>query len=262
MRFGCFTTEVGRIGALADMGFDYVELGFRALAPLEDELTFASTRDRILAAPLRAEALSGFIPPFVGLAVVGPSVDRAGLRRYAEMMIARAAQVGAQVVGIGIGRSRMIPEGFPPQRAHDQFRDFLGLVTDLAAPRGITVGLEPLNREETNLINTVPESLAMLREVSRPSLRLTVDYYHLLLAGGSAADLEAAHGLVAHVHTADANRRPPGTEGADQLGLLQALRAIGYDDRLSMECRFTSFDQEAPVALEYLRGLWDQVTSD
>jgi sugar phosphate isomerase/epimerase len=262
MRFGCFTTEVGRIGALADMGFDYVELGFRALASQEDDLAFTATLDRILEAPLRVEALSGFIPPFVGLAVVGPSVDRAGLRRYSETMIARAAQVGARVVGIGIGRSRTIPEGFPPQRAHDQFRDFLGLVTDLAAPRGITVGLEPLNREETNLVNTIPEALATLRQVGRPGLRLTVDYYHLLLAGGTPADVEAARGLVAHVHTADASRRPPGTEGTDQLGLLKALRAIDYDDRLTMECRFTSFDQEAPAALEYLRGLWSHVTSE
>ncbi len=262
MRFGCFTTEIGRIGALADMGFDYVELGFRALAPLDDDIAFAAILDRILAAPLRAEALSGFIPPFVALPVVGPSVDRAALRRYTETMIGRAAQMGAKVVCIGIGRARAIPEGFSVQRAYDQFRDFLGFVTDVAAPKGITVGLEPLNREETNLINTIPESLAMLREVSRPSLRLVVDYYHLLLAGGSAADLEAAQGLVAHVHTADANRRPPGTEGTDQLALLRALRACGYDDRLSIEARFTAFDREAPAALEYLRRLWAQVSSE
>ncbi len=262
MRFGCFTTEVGRIGAMADMGFDYVELGFRALAPLDDDLAFAPILDRVLAAPLRAEALSGFIPPFVGLSVVGPSVDRAALRRYSETMIGRAAQLGAQVVSVGLGRARVIPEAFPLQKAHDQFRDFLGYVTDLAAAKGIIIGLEPLNREETNLINTVPEALAVLREVSRPSLRLTVDYYHLLLAGGSVADLDAAEGLVAHVHTADAERQPPGTAGTDQLALLRALRECGYDDRLSIEARFTAFDREAPAALAYLRGLWAQVSSE
>ena len=262
MRFGCFTTEVARIGAMADMGFDYAELGFRALAPLDDEAAFSAVLDRILAAPLRVEALSGFLPPFVGLSVVGPSVDRAGLRRYTETMIGRAAQVGAKVIGLGTGRARAIPEGFPAPKAYDQFRDFLGFVTDQAAARGITVGLEPLNREETNLINTIPEALAMLREASRPSLRLTVDYFHLLAAGGTAADLEAAQGLVAHVHTADANRRPPGTEGTDQLALFRALRACGYDDRISIEARFTAFDQEAPAALAYLRALWAQVTPE
>jgi sugar phosphate isomerase/epimerase len=262
MRFGCFTTEIGRIGAMADMGFDYVELGFRVLAPLEDEAAATAAVDRILAAPLRAEALSAFIPPFVGLAVVGPAVDRAALRRYSETMLTRAAQVGAKVVTVGMARSRTIPEGFPPQRARDQFRDFLGLVTDLGTTRGITVGLEALNREETNLINTIPESLEMLREVSRPSLRLTIDYYHLFTDGEPLGDVELAEGLVGHIHTADAGRRPPGTEGNDQLALLQALSSIGYDDRLSIECRFTDFDSEAAAALEHLRGLWARASSE
>lgn len=262
MRFGCLTSEIARIGTLADMGFDYVELGFRALAPLDDEVTFLAARDRILDAPLRPEALSGFIPPFVGLAVVGPSVDRAALRRYSETMLNRAAQVGAKIVTIGSGRSRTIPEGFPPQRARDQFRDFLALVADLAIPRGLAVGLEALNREETNLINTVAQAHAMVREVNRPGLRLTVDYYHLFSDGESLAGFQSVRGLVAHIHTADAGRRPPGTEGTDQLALLRALHSIGYDDRLSMECRFTDFDREAPAALAHLRGLWAQVASD
>jgi sugar phosphate isomerase/epimerase len=262
MRFGCFTTEVGRIGTMADMGFDYVELGFRALSPLEDDATFASTLDRILTAPLRAEALSAFIPPFVPLSVVGPSVDRVGLRRYAETMLTRANQVGGKVVTVGIARARTIPEGFPAQKAREQFRDFLSLVADLAAARGLIVGLEALNREETNLVTTIPEALAMIRETSRPSLRLTLDYYHLHSDDEPLGDVEAAGDLVAHAHTADAGRRPPGTEGTDQLAFLQALRTIGYDDRLSMECRFTDFDREAPAALEYLRRLWARVAAD
>jgi sugar phosphate isomerase/epimerase len=262
MRFGCFTTEVGRIGAMADMGFDYVELGFRALVPLEDEESFAATRERILAAPLRAEALSGFFPPFVGLQVVGPEVDRAKVRRYTETMLTRAAQVGGRVIGIGGGRARSIPEGYPINRAREQFRDFLGTVGDLAATRGLTIALEPLNREETNLINTIPEALDLLRELNRPSLRVMVDYYHLFSDGDLIDDLVQAQGMLAHAHTSDAGRRPPGTEGTDQLALLRVLRAIGYEERLTIESRYQDFDREAPVALEYLRNLWAQVTAD
>jgi sugar phosphate isomerase/epimerase len=262
MRFGCFTTEIGRIGAMADMGFDYVELGSRTLAPLEDDLAFTATLDRIIAAPLLPEALSAFIPPFVGLPVVGPEVDRARLRRYAETMLSRAAQVGAKIVTVGSGRSRTIPEGFSPQKAREQLRDFLATAADLATARGLTIALEPLNREETNLINSLPEAQALVRETGRGPLKVTLDYYHFSTDGEPLEDIELAGGLIAHVHTADAGRRPPGTEGTDQRGLLRSLHAIGYDERLSMECRFTDFDREAPAALRYLRGLWSEVTAE
>jgi sugar phosphate isomerase/epimerase len=177
-------------------------------------------------------------------------------------MLTRAVQVGGKVVTVGGGRSRTYPEGFSPRKARDQLRDFLSLVSDLAASRGLDVGLEPLNREETNLINNIPEALELLREVSRPALKLTADYYHLFTDGEPLADLELAVGLIAHVHTADAGRRPPGTAGADQLALLRALSALGYDGRLSMECRFTDFDREASAALGYLRGLWSRIASE
>ncbi len=259
MRFGCTTKEIGRIRPLAEMGYDYVELGFRVLAPLEDDSTFADIRERILDAPIRPEALSGFIPPYVGLKVVGPEVDRAKLRRYLETMLGRAAQVGAKVAVFGSGASRAVPEGFPRARALDQLRDFLALGADVAAARGITLVLEVLNREETNLVNTMDEALALIRSLNRPALRAMVDYYHVLADGQPLDQIRQAGVLLAHAHTADAGRQPPGTAGTDQHAFLAALHAAGYDGRLSVECRFEDFDREAPAALAYLKDAWRSV---
>jgi len=256
MKFGCTTKEIGRIQRLGEMGYDYVELGFRALAPLEDDLTFVPIRERILDAPIRPEALSGFIPPYVGLKVVGPEVDRAKLRRYLETMLGRAAQVGARVAVFGSGPSRTVPDGFPRAKALDQLRDFLALGADLAAARGITLVLEILNQGETNLVNTMDEALELVRSVGRPSLRTMVDYYHVLTDGQSLTQVQQAGALLAHAHTSDAGRRPPGTAGSDQVAFLSALRAAGYDGRLSVECRFEDFDREAPAALAYLKDIW------
>lgn len=260
MRFGCVTAEIGRISALAELGYDYAELSFRTLAPLEGDLAFAAVRDRVLSAGLPVEALSGFIPPFVGLKVVGPDVDRQQLRRYTETMLGRAAQIGAKVAVFGSGASRAVPDGFPRRKAIDQLRDFLAMAADLAAPRQLTIALEVLNREETNLVNTHDEALMLVREVNRPSLRTMADYYHILSDGRPLGAIQSAAGLLAHAHTSDEGRRPPGSAGTDQGAFLRALREAGYDGRLSIECRFQDFAREAPAGLEHLRNAWRLVS--
>jgi sugar phosphate isomerase/epimerase len=257
MRFGCVTSEIGRIQTLGDMGYDYVELRCRALAPLDDDLTFAGVRDRILQATVQVEALSGFIPPYVGLKVVGPDVDRARLRRYTETMLDRGAQVRARVVVFGSGAARTAPDGYPRPRALDQLRDYLTLAADLAAPRGITIALEPLTPGETNLVNDIAEALEVVRSVGRPALRPMIDYYYVLTDGRPLAPVEAAGRLLAHVHTSDADRRTP-AGAANQVDLLAALRRAVYDGRLSVEARFEDFERDAPAALAYLRSVWAQ----
>lgn len=259
MRFGCTTSEVGRIWPLAEIGYDYVELSARTLAPLDDEHTFASIRERILAAPIRPEALCGFIPPYVGLRVVGPEVDRARLRGYVETVLGRASQIGTKVAVFGSGSSRMVPDGYPRAKALDQLRDFLATSAEMAAALGITLAIEVLNRGETNLVNTMDEALALVRDLGRPNLRTMVDYYHVLTDGQSLQQVQQAGSLLVHAHTSDAGRQPPGTGGSDQAAFLSALRSAGYDGRLSIECRFQDFPREASAALAHLKDVWRSV---
>ena len=256
MRFGCVTSETGRIGLLSDMGFDYVELRCRALAPLDDDFVFATIRERIVEAPIRPEVVSGLIPPFVALKLVGPNVDRAALRRYLDTMLLRASQLGAFTVVFGAGAARAAPAGFPRDRALSQLREWVAIAADLAAPREITVALEALNQGETNLVNTVDEAVGLVRSLGRPNLRVAVDYFQLLADGIPLSQVRLAGALVGHAHTSDADRRPPGNSASDQPPFLEALRAAGYDGRLSVECRFEDFGIEAPATLSYLRDTW------
>ena len=256
VRFGCVTSETGRIGLLSEIGYDYVELRCRALAPLDDDFVFAAIRDRIAEAPIRPEVLSGLIPPFVALKVAGPDVDRAALRRYLGTMLSRASQVGAATVVLGAGAARTVPAGFPRDRALGQLREWVAIAADLAAPREITIALEPLNRGETNLVNNVDEAVGLVRSLGRPNLRVAVGYFQLLADGVPLSQVRLAGSLIGHAHTSDADRRPPGSSPSDQPPFLEALRAAGYDGRLSVECRFADFGIEAPAALTYLRDAW------
>ena len=256
MRFGCTTAETGRLSQLAEMGFDFAELRCRALAPLRDDITFASIVDRVRESGIPVETLSGVIPPYVGLKVVGPGVERAKLLGHVEMVLDRGASIGARLAVFGGGGARTVPPGFPRDRALAQLRDFLGAVGELCAARKMTLTLESLNQEETNLINTLDEAAAIVRQLNRANVLLTLDYYHCLTSGEKTPLSAAAMPLVAHVHTSDENRQPPSDARLTQETLFRSLSSARYGGRVSIEARFEDFSTEAPAALAYLRQLW------
>lgn len=256
MRFGCTTAEASRLTQLAEMGFDFAELRGRALAPLGDDVTFSSILERIREAGIPVEAVSGIIPPYVSIPIVGPSVDRQRLLGHIQMVLDRAAAAGARLVVFGSGSARSAPAGFDRGRALAQLREFVAACADLCAARSMVFTLEFLNAEETNLVNSIGEAAALIKPLSKPNLGIALDCYHVL-TGEDPSALSSEHmRLVRHVHTSDDGRRPPMGPGDHQAELMAALRAAGYDKRMTIEARFDDFNTEAPAALRRLRELW------
>ena len=86
------------------------------------------------------------------------------------------------------------------------------------------------------------------------SVRLLADFYHMARDGEPADEIAKHGGLLAHCHVAEAEKRtPPGVAGDDFGPYLRALKAAGYDGALSIECRWSDFETEAPAAVRYLR---------
>lgn len=107
-------------------------------------------------------------------------------------------------------------------------------LTELGA-RGSLL-LEPLNRYETNLVNTVADGLAALDRLPAQNVRLLCDLFHMNIEEPSIADaLRAAGARVGHVHFADSNRRAIGFGHTDIAPVAAALRDIGYAGYLSAE---------------------------
>ena len=70
-----------------------------------------------------------------------------------------------------------------------------------------------------------------------------------------AAAIRAAGPRIAHVHVDDTNRLQPGTGHMDFVGVLAALREVGYDDWLTFECRLRGDPEEAlPASVRFLSG--------
>ncbi len=232
--------------AFAAAGYRFVEPPVQQfLMPQESQDAFRRVAESTLLLPV--PVVNQFLP--ADLKVVGPELDLPKVLAYAKRAFRRANAVGVEYIVFGSGGARRIPNGFNRNTASHQFTEVLRAMAPLAENQGITLCLEPLRRQETNFIQTVPEAIAILDDVAHPSLGLTLDIYHILQEGRDAADVAAGGAYIRHVHIAeDMDRAPPGTNGDDFTSYFKALDAIGYDGRVSIECRWREREQELAPA--------------
>jgi sugar phosphate isomerase/epimerase len=133
----------------------------------------------------------------------------------------------------------------------------LGELGEHAAREGVHVLLEPLNRYEDHMINTLEQAVELCKAVKLDSLRVMGDFFHMSIEERDlAASILQARGYLRHMHLADSNRRHPGAGHTDFGPALKALKQIDFDGYLALECHVSV---ELPVLLEesarYLRSL-------
>ena len=254
MRFGVCVKSVEEIRVLAEAGFDFCELPAASILPFEDDRAAEPTLRAFEAAPLRSESFNVLVPGSLPLA--GPQADLDAVRGYFERVFPRMARLGAQVVVLGSGAARRIPDGWPRKRALDQLAEALSLAGDTAARSGIELCLEHLNKTESNVFNSVAECQNFVETRGLGSVRLLADLHHLEMEHEPFANVVAAAPHLAHVHVADGGRRAPGVGGYDTAGFMTALRQAGYDRRISAECSWEDLAAQAAGAGEFMRRMW------
>jgi len=252
MRFGV-CAGIDSAALVARLGWDYIELGVAsALDPESDSQAWEVRRAALLALPLPCETFNLFVPRH--LRITGPEVDEVALTRYVHTALARAAEVGGKVIVFGSGGARQIPEGFPAEQAEAQLLRFLHLCADAHEKTGVVVTIEPLNRHECNVLHTVEEGARLARLVGRPGVQNLADTYHMERNGEALETILASGDVLAHVHTADTDRKAPGTGHYDHTALFAILQQAHYDSRVSIECGFTEREAELEVALAHLKA--------
>jgi sugar phosphate isomerase/epimerase len=254
MLIGLCSSAVADPARIAASGIDYVEENVQSFLTPEGPLS--GFEARLSLAPSCGKPIAAancFLPGEI--TCVGPAVDEARLLRYAGTAFIRAKLAGITVIVFGSGGARTLPEGTSSGSAHAQFVALLRKLGPLAQAQGVVLAVEPLNRGECNFINTIQEGSALVRDVGHEHIRLLVDIYHMLKNGETPEDMRYAKGLVAHAHIAERDgRTAPGTKGEDLRGYLRALRALGFQGRLSMEGSWKDLYSELPQALQSLRA--------
>jgi len=250
--------EVGVCGSIDDFtkadqwGFDYFEPAAAAIAALNDQ-EFADFRRRVMASRLRCTSFNSLIRT---LQVVGPGAHPDAVAAYLNSTLDRCRQLGARIVVWGSASSRNVPEGFSRDQAWRQITSFLQRAGDIARSKEIVVAIEPLRRQESNIINSGAEALRLVDEVNHPNVKMIIDYYHLREEKEDPEILHQAREQIVHLHFANPRgRRWPKTPNEDpEYGrFFELLKRIDYRGGISIEGQGT-FDEDAAASLEFFRG--------
>jgi sugar phosphate isomerase/epimerase len=154
-----------------------------------------------------------------------------------------------------------LPPFDPPPRTPDEDREVL--VEQLswlgahAERAGAVMLLEPLNRYEDHMVNTVARAAEIVRAAGSPAVRVLADTYHMNIEEDDVcAALRDAGPVLGAVHLSDSNRCQPGTGHVPFADVLATLSAAGFSGTLSVECRLRGEPAAAVASCgAYLRGL-------
>lgn len=102
---------------------------------------------------------------------------------------------------------------------------------------GVRVVVEPINRYETNFLNTIEQSVDFIRRVDLSNVGIMADTFHMNIEERDLSEsLEKGAEYLKYVHLVDSNRLAPGFGHLDVKQIIQTLQKIGYDGFLSIEC--------------------------
>jgi D-psicose/D-tagatose/L-ribulose 3-epimerase len=119
----------------------------------------------------------------------------------------------------------------------------LQVVARHAQKRDVTVCLEPLNRFETYFLNTLEDAGRLVHDIGAPNVKIHFDTFHANIEERHPAEaLRSVARELGHVHISENDRGIPGTGHNDWLGVLKALKDIGYEGWMTIE----SFAQPEP----------------
>ena len=250
--------QIGVCGSLEDFpkaveyGFDYYEPAAAAIAALAG-VEFAAFRERVLASPIRCECFNSFIRT---LRVVGDDVNPDALANYVSSTLDRCRQVGASIVVWGSAGSRNVPAGYSRERAWRQIVDFLRSAGEIARSKQIVLAIEPLRKQESNIINSGAEALRLVRDVGHPNVKMIVDYYHLREEKEDPDILTTARDEIVHLHFANPNGRlwpRQASEDPEYTRFFKLIKQIEFRGGISIEGKGT-FEADARASLAFFRS--------
>jgi D-psicose/D-tagatose/L-ribulose 3-epimerase len=224
---------LGLLDKAASMGFNVFEF------PLEDpaHLTPSKVKEALKESGLRPVVCGAF----------GPSRDlthddvkyRDESIAYINAALKLCETIGAKVLCgpmySAVGKRRQVT---PEQKKIEWDRAVSGLnkAAKLAADHGVTLAIEPLNRFETDLINTTEQCMKLIKDIGHASVGVHLDTFHMNIEekdlGGA---VRTAGKKLAHVHACENDRGAPGSGVVNWKSFFSGLHDINYKGDLVIE---------------------------
>lgn len=177
---------------------------------------------------------------------------------YLMTMLDQMEVLGAKILAgpaySAVGRA----EAVPPKEYRRQWKTVVKHLKTLsrqAEKKGMRIAIEPLNRFETDFLNTVDQALALIEDVGSPAIGVHHDTFHLNIEEkDQARAIRRAGKRLFHVHACGCDRGTPGKDHIDWPGIAAALKAVKYDGDVTIE----SFTQDVKV-IARAAAIWRQI---
>lgn len=226
-RFAPGATIRERFEAARRFGFDAVEISIDPVAAARDAI-----RDGVTVAAITGGYRGWLIDP--------DEERRRSARDDLARLVELAGELGCGCVVVPIwGRTRHLPNigtGRTREENEAMFVDALGELARHAERAGSRLYIEPLNRYQNDVCNTIAEALRLRDRVGSAAVYVMGDVFHMNIEEDDIGEaLVASGGQLGHVHLADNQRREPGSGHLDLRPVFAALARIGYGGFMSFE---------------------------
>lgn len=231
---------------IAQLGFDVVEIAVEDPALIDVKKVKTALTDYGL-----ETVICGAFGNSRDLTNESIQVQQNGLD-YIESCLDMCAELGVSFFAgpmySAVGKARMLK---PDQRKAewDLAVNNLQKVCEMAGSRGLNIALEPLNRFESDLVNTAADVMRMVKDINHPSANVILDSFHMSI---EERDVEQAIKLVGdnliHVQVSENYRGAPGSGQTPWDAYKKGLEAINYKGIVSIES-FTTDNVELAGAV-------------
>jgi D-psicose/D-tagatose/L-ribulose 3-epimerase len=156
---------------------------------------------------------------------------------FLKVALEAAAELGSPVLtGVIYGTLGELSGHPPSEQELETVAKTLGRVARDAQTLGLSLGVEPVNRYETYLINLSRQGLEMLERIDEPNVFLHLDTYHMNIEEkGFRAPIVEAGKRLRYIHLSESDRGTPGTGNVHWNEVFAGLAEIGYEGDLVME---------------------------
>jgi D-psicose/D-tagatose/L-ribulose 3-epimerase len=233
-------------------GFDSVEIAIDDPAAIDP----AFVRAELDKAGLTCCSVCGAFGPDRDLR--GTPEAQANSANYLKALIDQAVILGAPVIAgpvySAVGRRNAEEPAAKKQQWKTVVKN-LKPICKHAEKQGIVIAVEPLNRFETDFINTVEQVLQLVEDVGSPALKIHLDTFHMNIEQKCQSDaIKKAGKLLAHFHACGSDRGTPGNDHIAWDGIAQALKKVKYDGGVVIE----SFTQDVKI-IAAAAAIWRQI---
>jgi D-psicose/D-tagatose/L-ribulose 3-epimerase len=218
------------IDRVAELGLDFIEIPLMGI----DDVDPGAIYEHVDAAGIEV-VTSTVLSESTDITSEDPKVRSAGVAYLKRCVDATIEMSAPQLSGVIYAWHGKRPKERPREREWEWSASCLSDVAEYAADAGITIGVEPVNRYESPLINTCEQAMRLASMVG-PNMKVHLDTYHMNIEEKSWADpVLLAGDRLCHFHLCENDRGIPGTGLVDWHELFEALGELRYDGYAGLE---------------------------